>query len=226
MSEIVLIRLAFSFLNRNFVFLLLYILHKPYTHIPVREEVIVVACLHIMSPFQPLATTLRTLARTHWTPPRAAVRPNCNCAGLNLGSQWSPSVLRPPHILVPLIVIENVFIQERDVECPGRESMRRHPLRIGGPGYPDSSCNKQANSFLIVNAKQFQYCTEILMRGNLTITWRSYFRKRYHLLTLDANEWKKYGLCVSNSLYRVPVIGGVYSLLNGTPLYTLLREGL
>lgn len=152
------------------------------------------------------------------------MHPDCSNAGLNLGSQRSPPpVLRPPHILVQRIVIENVFIQEGDVGCPGRGSVRRHPLHIGGPGYPDSSCNKQANSFLIVNAKLFQYCSEIVMRGNLTITCRSYFRSHYHLLTLDANEWTKYGLCVSNSLYRVPVIGGVCSLLNDR--YIILWEG-
>jgi hypothetical protein len=63
------------------------------------------------------------------------------------------------------------------------------------------------------------------MRGNLTITWRSYFRHHYHLPTLDANEWKKYGLCVSNmssSCHRQCL----YFAKWNTCSYTLLREGI
>jgi len=37
-----------------------------------------------------------THTHTHWTSSEAAVRPNCSAAGLNLGSQCSPSLVKAP----------------------------------------------------------------------------------------------------------------------------------
>jgi hypothetical protein len=89
-----------SFLNCSYCLSTVY--KRGRTHVTIREEVILVPCLRMVTiqvtcfGTQSCYSTQGTHAHTGWTPADAGVRPNSSYAELNLGSQRGSSRVGAP----------------------------------------------------------------------------------------------------------------------------------